>query len=210
MSHRQSNPPSRSFGGSRLFGSRQRLACAVAATGLAVLVSACSNTAFESQPVDQSQTGTDEDQAAVDTTTGQGGAGEPDVLVVTTNESPYDEPDLELAVATEAEGIPEDQAVEPEDEPVPADPEDSDDVAQVALGTGESAICATVQIGRDAVTDGVEELANTQRQLLLDRVDLADDQELADLIGSIESNQPTEVAVLDAALDRCQDLGFEP
>jgi hypothetical protein len=83
-------------------------------------------------------------------------------------------------------------------------------VTQVGVGPGESAVCATVQIGRDALNDGADELVATQQDLLITRVDLVDDDELGELLGAIEETAPIEIAAFDAAMNRCEELGFQP
>lgn len=172
------------------------------------LLGACSSSAFDSQPIDPTSTS----EAAEPATDGDGGRStEPDDGMETATVevgTRFEEPDLE---AGPADGeIPEDQAEEPVDEPDQTDPDDTEDVAQVGLGRGESALCATVQIGLDAINDGASERAAAQQRLLLDRSELAEDGALAAIIDTIDDEEPVEVDVLDEALDRCEDLGFEP
>lgn len=128
-----------------------------------------------------------------------------EILVV---ELPFEEPDLPAPAGDDE--ISESPADAPAVEPVEADPEDTPDIPQVALGAGESAVCASVQIGRDAAQDGAEDRAADQRDLVLERAELVDDAKLADTLAAIDRTAPVEVAVLEAALDRCQDLGYRP
>lgn len=138
---------------------------------------------------------------------GQGTGGE--TTAAGAADSPYDEPDV--ASELTEEGISEAAATEPLDQPAEADPgDDVVEAPQVAVPGGESALCATVQIGRDAISDGATELAESQQALLIERVGLAADAELFGLLDGIDNSELVEVAVLTAALDRCQDLGFEP
>ena len=138
---------------------------------------------------------------------GQGDGGE--TTAVGSADSPYDEPDVGSVLAEE--GISEAAATEPLDQPEQADPgDDIVEAPQVAVPGGESALCATVQIGRDAISDGATELAESQQSLLIERVGLVADAELSGLLDGIDDSELVEVAVLTAALDRCQDLGFEP
>lgn len=182
------------------------LRAAAVACAAGVTVSACSNTAFESKPVDDSpSTGSEDQDVSVEADTDEPAD---DELALVAVDSPYDEPDIEAVLFDEE--IPENAADEPDDEPTSADPADTADVTQVALGTGESALCATVQIGRDAASDGGTELLATQQAMLIDRVDLTSDDELSELIGGIDAAAPVELTVLDAALARCEDLGYQP
>ena len=178
----------------------------VTIVGVFTLVgSACSNTAFESQPVEQDSSTSSTEASPSSDVDGDTAAGNELALVA---DSPYEEPDL-LAADAEEE-ISETAAEAPEDEPVAADPEDTADVTQVAVGRGESVVCASVQIGRDALSDGADGLVATQQDLLVAGVDLVEDGELNTVLGAIEETAPIDAAILDAALIRCEELGFQP
>lgn len=166
---------------------------------------ACSNSAFESQPVEeQSSTSSTEPETSVETDDDT----EPGDELALVADSPYEEPDLAAAGAEEE--FSEIPAAEPVDEPAAADPDDTADATQVALGAGESAVCATVQIGRDAVSDGATERIAAQQELLVSRADLVEDGELVSLLETVDATAPLDAAVLDEALSRCEDLGYQP
>lgn len=179
------------------------LQTATVAGAFALIGVACTNSGFESQPVEHDSSTS---STAADGTPGfDTGAGDELALVA---DALYDEPDL-VATGLEEE-ISETAAEVPEDEPIAAGPEDTADVPQVAVGSGESALCATVQIGRDALSDGVDELLVIQQELLSGQADLIEDGELRTLLETIGSSAPADAALFGAALRRCEALGFQP
>ncbi|MEM7325972.1 MAG: hypothetical protein AAF531_22995 [Actinomycetota bacterium] len=119
---------------------------------------------------------------------------------------PFEEPDLQQE--PDEREISESAADQPVGEPADADPDDTGDATQVDLGVGESAVCATVQIGRDAVADDNTDLVLAQRTLLIDRTELVTDDRLRDLLASIDDETPMALDTLDAALSRCENLGY--
>jgi hypothetical protein len=116
------------------------------------------------------------------------------------------EPD-DLAMVEDRE-ISEAPASEPEVEDNPEIDEDGDiDVPQAELGPGESVLCASVQIGLDALRDGAEDLAGQQRDRLVEGRGSIADRQLADLIEALEDG--ANEALFSTALDRCEGLGYE-
>lgn len=123
------------------------------------------------------------------------------------------EPSSEVEVVlAEDEGISEQAAEEPVIEDsvqVEIDFEDSAEAEQVRVGVGESALCATLQIGRDAAVDGDDDLADTQRDLLIERTPRVEDGELAAILSEFDADEPLDVSLAEEGLLRCQALGFE-
>lgn len=83
------------------------------------------------------------------------------------------------------------------------------DAPQAAVGVTESALCATLQIGRDAVADGAHQLAASQRDLLIERRSGLADEELAAILADLDADTPLDPAIAEAGLRRCQTLGYE-
>lgn len=119
--------------------------------------------------------------------------------------------DDELVFADE-EGISEEVAEAPviaEDDPVEADLELTPEVPQADLEVSEAAICATVQIGHDATVDGDETVATAQRDLLVERAGGVADDKLSAILEAVSSAAALDGAVMEDALARCVELGFE-
>lgn len=135
---------------------------------------------------------------------------EPAADVETTQDGSADEPEEPTLAMVEEEAISEAPAPEPPaEEPPELSDDGSIDVPQADLGAGESVLCATVQIGIDAVTDGATNKAEAQRTRILDGVDSVADQPLADLLSTVANSTTLDAALLTDALDRCEELGYQ-
>ncbi len=127
--------------------------------------------------------------------------------------NPFPEPITSTDVVTSTDA---DISEAPAQPPVIDDDTDPDtetaaetDAPQAAVGVSESALCATLQIGRDAVVDRADELADDQRDLLIERRSGLADQELAAILADLDADTPLDAAVAEAGLRRCQALGYE-
>ncbi len=136
---------------------------------------------------------------------------EPDFPVNPVGDDGQSNPDGRLVFADD-EGLSEDLAEAPvvtDDEDVEVDLEQTPDVPQADVSVSEAALCATVQIGRDAVADGEETLANQQRDLLVQRSSGVSDEKLSEILAQLSSDTALDRGVMESALGRCSELGFE-
>jgi len=177
-----------------------------AALAIGLALAGCSSTGDEDVADRPIPTARPDDQTETETEAEPGNGSETDLS---------GEPSPEVDVTTDDEGISEAPADEPQIEATSvretrADVEhDLRVVPQASVGVGESAWCATLQIGRDAVVDGDDALADEQRDLLIERSANLDDAELIDLIASLDPDESLDRSVAEAGLERCQSMGFE-
>lgn len=115
------------------------------------------------------------------------------------------EPDLAMVVDREmSEGSAEEPTVEDNPE---IDEEGTIEVPQADLGATESVLCASIQMGLDAVRDGASDMVAEHKSRLLDGLDSVADSRLSGLIEDIDDQSMSET-LLSGALDRCEDLGY--
>ncbi len=187
---------------------RHRSLIPAAALVLGLALAGCSSTGTEevadrpiptSLPADQTGTETGTDEPITGSEAGPRGEPLPGVDVIAADdegisEAPADEPVVDASSASDTG----------------ADVEhDLSIVPQASVGVGESALCATLQIGRDAVVDGDDDLADEQRDLLIERSANLDDAELITIIDDLDPDESLDRSIADAGLERCQSMGFE-
>lgn len=159
-----------------------------------------SDASYSGEPIDEAR-GHDRSGGGADgrSTDGHGGRSD-DARPIEPNE-----------IDTPVDGDPE-IAEGPAAEPRPDDGPDRDDqvtpAPQADLGPGESVLCATVEIGLDAATDGAPVTMRTQRAKLIDGAASVADADLRGLLGRAGRGDRLDEDVLRAALDRCKILGY--
>jgi len=186
-----------------IFGS----ALVIVAMAAAGCTSGAVDQANESQSEESEETELAEQVEQVETVLGE----EPDFLTVPDGADP-DAVGNDQLVFADDEGLSEEVAEAPvldEDDMVEIDLEQTPEVPQADVAVGEAALCATVQIGRDAVVDGDEATANQQRDLLIERGSRVSDEKLSKTLVKVGDSVDLDREVIEEALARCVELGFE-
>jgi len=148
---------------------------------------------------------------STDTVPATGIGEEPDSRPVPVDSGDANSETRELVFADE-DGLGEDTVDGPalgDDDVVEVDLELTPEVPQADVAVSEAALCATVQIGRDAVVDGNTTVEAEQRALLVERGNRVSDQALSNILAEVSGDEPLSGDVMENALARCEELGFE-